>query len=58
MSTANRWIESRVTNRRVRERTEGVKGVCKPLGRTISTNKTPKRSQGSTKEYTWLQLNM
>jgi hypothetical protein len=33
--------ESRVPNRGVRERTEGVEGVCNPTGRTtVSTNQT------------------
>jgi hypothetical protein len=42
------------------ERTEGVEGVCNPIGRTtISTNQTPlhvPELQGTkppTKEYTW-----
>jgi hypothetical protein len=44
MLTANHWAEHRVLNRGVRERTEGVEGVCNPIGRTISTNQTPQNS--------------
>ena len=47
MLTANHWTERGVPNRGVRERTEGVEGVCNPIGRTtISTNQFPKSSQG------------
>jgi hypothetical protein len=43
MLTANYWIEHGVPNRGVREGTEGVEGVCNPIGRTtISTNQTPR----------------
>jgi hypothetical protein len=45
MLTANHLMETRVPNRRVRERTEGVEGVCNPTGRTISTNQNPQSSQ-------------
>jgi hypothetical protein len=39
MLAVNHWTELRVPNRGVRERTEGVEGVCNPMGRTtISTN--------------------
>jgi hypothetical protein len=47
MVAANHWTESRVPNRGVKERTEGVQGVCNPMGRTtISTNQNPLNSQG------------
>ena len=47
MLKANHWIEHRVHNGRVRERTDGVEGVYNPIGRTtISTNQTPQGSQG------------
>jgi hypothetical protein len=41
--TANHWTErGGVPNRGVKERTEGVEGICNPIGRTtISTNQTP-----------------
>jgi hypothetical protein len=62
MFEANHWTECRVPNREVREKTEGVEGVCNPIGRTtISTNQTHPELPGtkpSTKEYTWLQLHM
>jgi hypothetical protein len=35
MLTASHWTEHRVTNGGVREKTEGIKGVCNPIGRTI-----------------------
>jgi hypothetical protein len=60
MLTANHWTEHGVPNRGVRERTEGVEGVCNPIGRTtVSTNQTPSPSRApgpkpSTKEYTCL----
>ena len=45
MLTANHWTEHEVRNRGVRERTEGVEGLCNPIGiTTISTN-PPQRSQ-------------
>jgi hypothetical protein len=41
MLTANHWTKHGVPNKGVRERTEGVEGVCNPTGRTtISTNQT------------------
>jgi hypothetical protein len=47
MLAANHWTEHIIPNRRVREGTEGVEGVCNPIGRTtISTNQTPQNSQG------------
>jgi hypothetical protein len=65
MLAANNWTEHGVPNRGIKERTEGVSGVCKPIGRTtISTNQTAPPSpelpgtKASTKEYTWLQLHM
>jgi hypothetical protein len=43
MLTANHWTEHRNPNGGVREMTEGVEGVCNPIGRTtISTNQTPR----------------
>jgi hypothetical protein len=54
--------DCRVPNKGVKERTEGVEGVCNPIGRTtISTNQTPAELPGtkpSTKEYIWLQLHI
>jgi hypothetical protein len=42
MFTANHWAKPGVPNREVTERTEGVEGVCNPIGRTsISTNQNP-----------------
>jgi hypothetical protein len=38
--TTNHWTEYRIPNKGVRESTEGVEGVCNPIGRTISTNQT------------------
>jgi hypothetical protein len=36
---ANHFTEHRIPKNGVRERTEGVEGVCNPIGRTtISTN--------------------
>jgi len=38
MLTANYWSEDgslyNIENESIRERTEGAKGVCKPIGRT------------------------
>jgi hypothetical protein len=43
MLAANHWTEHRVPKIGVRERTEGVEGVCNPIGRVvISTNQTPR----------------
>jgi hypothetical protein len=39
MLTANHWIEQWVPNGGVRERTEGVEGVCNPIGRTKTSFK-------------------
>jgi hypothetical protein len=39
MLAANHWTKNRVPHEGGRERTEGVEGVCNPIGRTkISTN--------------------
>jgi hypothetical protein len=39
MLQANHWTEHGIPNGGVRERTEGVEGVCNPIGRTtVSTN--------------------
>ena len=51
MHAAKHCTEHWVSNGGVRERTEGAKGFCNPIGgRTISTNQTspplPKSSQG------------
>jgi hypothetical protein len=47
MVAANHWTEHRVPNGAVRERTEGAKGVCNPIGRTtISTTRPTQSSQG------------
>ena len=46
MLTSNHWTEYTVLNRGVREMTEGVEGVCNPMGKTISTNQNPQISQG------------
>ena len=68
MLAANYWTERGVPNRGVSEGTEGIEGVCNPIGRTtIPTNKTPlppppselPGTKPSTKEYsTQLQLGM
>ena len=67
MLTAKHQTEPGDPNGGVRARTEGAKGVCKPIGRTtISMRPTPPpKLPGSTlptREYTWggawLQLNM
>jgi hypothetical protein len=43
MFVANHWIEHRVHNREVRERTEEVEGDYNPIiSTTISTNKNPR----------------
>jgi hypothetical protein len=48
MLTANHWTEHGAPNKGVRERPEGVEGVCKPIGRiTISTNQIPYTYQSS-----------
>jgi hypothetical protein len=47
MIAANDWTELGVSNRGVRERSEGIEWDCNPTGRTtISTNQSPKRFQG------------
>jgi len=47
MLEASHQIEHRDPNGGVRERTEGVKGVCIPIGRTtIPTNLAHQTSQG------------
>jgi hypothetical protein len=60
--TANHWTERVVPNKGVSEGTEGVEGVCNPIGRTIiSTNQMPQNSQGlkpSIKGYSGLQLHL
>jgi hypothetical protein len=38
MLVVNHQIEHRDTNGRVRRRTKGDEGVCKPIGRTELTN--------------------
>jgi hypothetical protein len=46
MLAANNWTEHGVPTRDVREETEGVEGVCSPIGRTtILTNENPQNSQ-------------
>jgi hypothetical protein len=54
------YPKHRILNGGVRERTEGVEGVCIPIGRTtISTNLTLPQpaelsvTKPSTNEYTW-----
>ena len=48
MFAANHWTECGVPNREVRERTEGVEGICNLIGRTtISTNQTPPELPGT-----------
>jgi hypothetical protein len=43
MFAANHGTEHRDPNGGIRGRTEGVEGVCNPIGRTtISTNQTPR----------------
>jgi len=44
--TVNHQTEPEDPNGTVKGRTKGVEGVCNPIGRTISTNLTPQRSQG------------
>jgi hypothetical protein len=47
MLAASHWPERGVSNRGVREGTEGAEGVCNPIGRTTPTNQTPRtNSQG------------
>jgi hypothetical protein len=42
MFPVDHWTEQRVPNRRVRERTEGIEGVCNHIGRTtLSINQIP-----------------
>jgi hypothetical protein len=58
MLAANHWIEHGMPSGGVREQTEGVEGVCKPIGRTtILTNQTPPpeltEAKPSAKEYAW-----
>jgi hypothetical protein len=58
MLTANHWTEHKVPNGGVREKTEGVEGVCHSIGRTtISTHQTfPPEHSGTKppiKQYTW-----
>jgi hypothetical protein len=51
MLTANLWTEHGVPNRGVRERTEGVDGVCNPIGRkTISESPEYPGTKPLTKE--------
>jgi hypothetical protein len=45
MLTANHWIEHRISNGRVRERTEGAEGGCNTIRRTITNNQTPQSYQ-------------
>jgi len=44
MLTANHQTEHRDPNGEVRGRTVGDEGVCKPIGRTISTKQPPCQS--------------
>jgi hypothetical protein len=47
MLVANHWTEHRVLIEGIRKRTKEAEGVCNLIGRTtISTNQTPKSSQG------------
>ena len=47
MLTAIHWTKHRVPNEEVRERTQGVEGVCSSIGGTIIwTNQYPQSSQG------------
>jgi hypothetical protein len=46
MYTVRHWTEHRNPNVEIRPRTVGAEGVCNPIGRTISTKKTPQSSQG------------
>jgi hypothetical protein len=46
MLKANHWIEHGDPNEAVRERNEGGKGICNPIGKTkILTNQTSQSSQ-------------
>jgi hypothetical protein len=40
--TANHWTEPRDPNGRARERTAGAEVDCNPIGRTISTKRSPR----------------
>jgi len=57
MLGANHWTELVDSNGGVREKNEGAKGICNPVGRTaVSTNQTPPELPGTkppTSEYTW-----
>jgi hypothetical protein len=60
MLEANNWTEREVPKGGIRERTEGVEGVCNPIERaTVSTNQTPHHhpehpgTKPPAKEYTW-----
>ena len=46
MLAANHLTENGVDNRGVIERTEGVEGVCNPIGRTTSSYQTLQNSLG------------
>jgi hypothetical protein len=46
MLATNHWTEHGDPNGGVRVRTEGMEGVCNPIGRTISTNQTSQSFQG------------
>ena len=47
MLSANHWTEHRVPNGGTRERTQGAKGFCSPIGgTTIWTNQYPQSSLG------------
>jgi hypothetical protein len=58
MLTVNHWTDHGDPNGGVRERTEGIEGICNHIGRTtISTIQTPphpefSRTKPPTKEYT------
>jgi hypothetical protein len=60
MFTANPWTEYRVSNKGVREWTEGIERVSHRKNNTIN-QPDPQECPGtkpSTKEYTWLHLHM
>jgi hypothetical protein len=57
----NHPTECGVSNRGVRESSEGVEGVSNPYGKNNINQPVPQELPGtklSTKEYTWLQLHM
>jgi hypothetical protein len=59
MLEANHWTACGLTNREIRERTEGDEGICNPKGRTtISTNQMPPELPGSKPSTKEIQLHM